>query len=240
MKKPLCALLCGVMILVTLGCSVTAMARESMRVYTTLSAVQAGKEMTVAVRVENNPGIISLKVQLAYDSSVFTMVQAAKVDFQGVSFGPIGNNPFTVNWVNGLQGNNTTNGILAIVTFRVSANVPETAKPAFTLTANSADIFNNDLQPVPFVCEGSKNVSVLPPDIPVEDTRAFGDVTGDGKIDAKDALQTLRMAVNKCPVSDRDKAVADVNKDNRVDAKDALEMLKYSVGKPCCIPVLTQ
>ena len=240
MKKILCAMLCGVMVLASFGTLSAVAASQPMKIYTTLSTVQAGKEMSVAIRVENNPGIISLKVQLSYDSSVFTMVNAVKGNFDGVSFGPVGNNPFTVNWVNGLQGNNTTNDIVALITFRVAETVPENAKPAFTVTANPADVFNYDLQAVPFVCQGSEDFSILPMEREDEqpDTRALGDVNGDGKIDAKDALETLRMAVLKRPLNAADKIVADVNKDNRVDAKDALEMLKYVVGKPSLIPIL--
>lgn len=66
-----------------------------------------------------------------------------------------------------------------------------------------------------------------PTDIPVS-----GDLNGDTKIDAKDALVTLKFAVGKQALSDEQKAAADVNKDGNINAKDALEMLKYAVGKP--------
>lgn len=59
-----------------------------------------------------------------------------------------------------------------------------------------------------------------------------GDLNGDTKIDAKDALMVLKFAVNKMYFIDEQKAVADVNKDTKIDAKDALEILKFAVGKP--------
>ncbi len=67
------------------------------------------------------------------------------------------------------------------------------------------------------------------PDVPEVN---MGDVDGDGKVNAKDALLALRMAVGKYDATDAEKLAADVDEDGKVDAKDALEMLKFAVGKP--------
>lgn len=56
-----------------------------------------------------------------------------------------------------------------------------------------------------------------------------GDVNGDGKTDAQDALDTLKTAVGKSKKAT--KTTADVNGDGKVDAADALEMLKVGVNK---------
>ncbi len=74
------------------------------------------------------------------------------------------------------------------------------------------------------------------PPVPPAPTAKIGDVNGDTKIDAKDALVALKIAVNKYEATEDELVIADVNKDNEVNAKDALEMLKYAVGKPSCIP----
>ncbi len=58
-----------------------------------------------------------------------------------------------------------------------------------------------------------------------------GDVNVDGKINAKDALYTLRITVTKCTFPDDVRDAADVNNNSIVEAKDALEILKYAVGK---------
>ncbi len=63
----------------------------------------------------------------------------------------------------------------------------------------------------------------------------MGDINNDGKIDAKDALIALKIAVDKYTATDAEKAAADVNEDQKVDAKDALEMLKYAVKKPSAL-----
>ncbi len=69
------------------------------------------------------------------------------------------------------------------------------------------------------------------PDTPV-DPVILGDVNKDTKIDAKDALMVLKIAVNKLEATTQQRVAADVNKDTKVDAKDALEILKYAVKKP--------
>ncbi len=63
-------------------------------------------------------------------------------------------------------------------------------------------------------------------------TPLLGDVNNDTKIDAKDALLVLRIAVGKHTPTQGEKAAADPNADGKTDAKDALEILKYAVGKP--------
>ncbi len=62
----------------------------------------------------------------------------------------------------------------------------------------------------------------------------LGDVNKDTKIDAKDALLVLKMAVGKYTPFPSEMLAADVNKDDAINAKDALEILKKAVGKPAC------
>ena len=73
------------------------------------------------------------------------------------------------------------------------------------------------------------------PDVPVEPDVVMGDINGDGKIDAKDALFVLRIAVDKFTPDEKQAQAADVNKDETINAKDALEILKNSVGKPSAL-----
>ncbi len=64
-----------------------------------------------------------------------------------------------------------------------------------------------------------------------------GDVTGDAKIDAKDALGVLKYAVQKVTLEPWQTYAAEVTGDTQIDAKDALQILKYSVGKINRFPV---
>ncbi len=62
-------------------------------------------------------------------------------------------------------------------------------------------------------------------------TRLDGDVTGDGKVNAADALAILRYAVHKTDLTAEQQAVADLNHDNAINAADALAVLRKAVGK---------
>ena len=72
---------------------------------------------------------------------------------------------------------------------------------------------------------------VTPTDIP------YGDVNGDTKIDAKDALMVLKYAVQKMELTQAQQKAAEVDGKDGINAKDALEILKYSVKKITKFPI---
>ena len=59
----------------------------------------------------------------------------------------------------------------------------------------------------------------------------------DKKIDAKDALEILKNAVDKVKFNLRQTIVSDVDVDGKINAKDALNVLKKAVGKIEWFPV---
>ena len=75
-----------------------------------------------------------------------------------------------------------------------------------------------------------------PTDIPTEKL-PYGDVNGDGKIDAKDALAVLKSAVGKLTLTGEQQVLAELNADGNVDAKDALLILRRAVEKIDKFPV---
>ncbi len=80
-----------------------------------------------------------------------------------------------------------------------------------------------------FVEEPSVEPTSTPTDLP------YGDLNGDDSINAKDALQVLKISVGKVDADEQARKIADVNQDDAVNAKDALEILKYSVNKPSAL-----
>ncbi len=66
---------------------------------------------------------------------------------------------------------------------------------------------------------------------PSQSTGTPGDVTGDGKVNAADALAILRYAVHKTDLTAAQQAVADLNGDKAINAADALAVLRKAVGK---------
>ena len=59
----------------------------------------------------------------------------------------------------------------------------------------------------------------------------IGDVNGDKKADASDALEVLKSVVGKVAFDKQQVVLADVTNDGKVDAADALDILKFVVGK---------
>ncbi len=98
----------------------------------------------------------------------------------------------------------------------------EAAKAAFDkLTEAQKALVGNKAK----LDEAEKALAALPPAL------TPGDVTGDGKINAADALEILRYAVHKTDLTAEQKAAADLNGDNAINAADALAVLKKAVGK---------
>ncbi|MBR4868381.1 MAG: hypothetical protein IKU10_04420 [Clostridia bacterium] len=59
----------------------------------------------------------------------------------------------------------------------------------------------------------------------------FGDVDGDQKVTATDALEVLKSVVGKVTFTNDQETAADVTGDGKADATDALDILKKVVGK---------
>ena len=57
----------------------------------------------------------------------------------------------------------------------------------------------------------------------------YGDVNGDGKVTAKDALLLQRYTVNLAALDELAVILADVNRDDKATAADALEILRYTI-----------
>ena len=178
-----------------------------------------GDTIVIPVSVENNPGIISLKVAVSYDASVLELVSAESGDFVveeqedvtvgSPSFGPVENNPFTISWVDALApGNNTSNGVVANLTFKVKEDAAD-GDTEISVSFNPNDVFDYNTENVAFVCKaGTVTVSSSTP----------GDTNGDGKINIRD-LGLLQQYLNNWKV-EIDLDAADVNNDGKVNVRD--------------------
>lgn len=176
---------------------------------------RAGETVTVAMGVSNNPGIVSAKLALSYPADVLETVLLEAGDFSEVSFSPVQNNPVIVNFMDAIHPNNTTNGVLATVTFKVK----ETARAGdydFTLSYDPADVFDYDLTPVSFALEQGK--------VLVKDYLP-GDVNSDGAVNNKDLSLLLRY-LNHWMV-EMHKNAADVNGDGEITNIDFCLLQRY-------------
>ncbi|MBR3843977.1 MAG: hypothetical protein IKM39_00545 [Clostridia bacterium] len=272
MKRFCMVLLSAIMVFVNVLCPLGALADTNLTLGATTVSAKPGEQVKVSIFTDNNPGVISIKVKIHYDSSVLVLEKIEGKDFPQTSFSPIGNNPVTVNWIDSLHPNNTTNGTLAVLTMRVLEDA-SAGNSSITLSCDPNDIFDFDYHNVPVTTvvggvavegdnpgnadepsnpgnpsqpgnpdnsgqPGDPSVPNLPvdPNTPTDsDKVTLGNLNEDNKIDAKDALIILRIAVQKHEPTKEQTIAGDVNQDGSVNAKDALEILKHAVGKPSCL-----
>ena len=82
------------------------------------------------------------------------------------------------------------------------------------------------------------NTDVTGTDVTGTDVLACGDVNGDKKINAKDALMILKAVVGKVELTDAQCEAADAYQNGKIDAKDALYVLRFAVEKEASLPVV--
>ncbi len=113
---------------------------------------------------------------------------------------------------------------------------PETVTPADAEQVNAAKAAYDDLTDAQKALVKAENVTALEAALVaiVPPAYTLGDIDGDNKIGAADALEALKHVVGKVTLTETQLLAGDVNKDNKVDAADALEILKKVVGKPTC------
>ncbi len=173
------------------------------------ATVRADQTFTVAVRLKNNPGIVSARLEISYDQDVLELVSYAEQDFTGMSYGPTEKMPFVVNWCDAINANNTTDGVIALLTFKVKADA-EIGQTTISVDYDADDIYNYDFENVAFnVQSGTIDITSHTP----------GDLNDDGETNNKD-IGLLQRFINKWSDTTINEAAADVNGDGTINNKD--------------------
>ncbi len=69
-------------------------------------------------------------------------------------------------------------------------------------------------------------------DIPTAVIRPLGDISGDGRLDTKDAMKSVQFALKKLtPKTDAEFTAADVNADGKLDSKDSMILINAAKNK---------
>ena len=179
------------------------------------ATAKAGDTITVAVRTEKNVGIVSLMLDIGYDANVLELISITGKDFNGVSFGPLNSNPIAVNWLDALNPNNTTNGTIALLTFKVKDEAA-VGTTSITVSYDAENVYDFDINNVTF---GTQNGTIEIIDyIP-------GDLNDDGIVNNKD-LGLLQRYINRWDV-DINLAAANVNGDTVINNKDLGLLQRY-------------
>lgn len=172
----------------------------------------AGKEITLTLALENNPGIAGLSVSLSYNTSVFTLKDVKNgALFSGFTPGK--------NYVFDNSGNVTADGTLAQFTFSVNENAP-------------AGVYSLDAIVRSCVNEAYNNVeaNVKSGTVTVIDF-VYGDATGDELIDMKDVV-ALRQYLAEYDYETGTSSVyvetgADANGDGAINMADVVLLRRY-------------
>ena len=119
-----------------------------------------GETVTVDVSLANNPGIISMRLDTAYDDSALELVGATGGSgFSGMAFGPTQNNPFVSNWIDSIHPDNTNNGAFITLTFKIKDDAKDGFYP-ITVAYSQSNVFDEDYNDVFFAIEnGGVHVS---------------------------------------------------------------------------------
>ena len=149
MKKLIALCLTLMLVLVAVPVIGAAAANSGKFVVSAPEEAAAGETFDVAINIAENPGIVSAKVLVAYDSNVLEFVSKKDGVFAGIAYGPDTANPFIANWVDAIHPNNTTNGALVTLTFKVKDGAQFGQTP-ITLSFDPYDVYDLGFNNVDF------------------------------------------------------------------------------------------
>ena len=179
----------------------------------------AGEEIIVNININNNPGIVSLILDVTYDD----MLTLESVDYNQ-EMGGDGllseslTSPVQLTWLSPLE-ECEYNGVFATLTFAVSEDAEIDQVGNINITYNTDNIFNLAEENVE--CSVENGQIVILPCVP-------GDINGDGKVNAKDATRLFQYIAG-WNVEINEKAL-DTNGDGKVNAKDATRLFQSVAG----------
>ena len=185
-----------------------------------------GETITVNVRLENNPGIASMRIELIYDNAVFKLTGLEYNSAMGGETNPPSDlsnyqSPFVLYWNNGgLDTNYTKDGVFATLTFQVSEEAVKGRSYTITAVYDPDEIYNGQDENVAFeVTEGKFVVYNC----------IAGDIDGNGKVNMRDltVLQRYYSGWNDQVVNT---PAMDVNGDGKCNSRDVTTLQRHFAG----------
>lgn len=223
MKKLICCILTAAMLL-TIG--VVAYATEVTTCTVTADCVRAGggEEVTVPIRIRDNPGFTNFSLCLAYDPEVLTLKALENVAGEISSGNPAGmdeeGNACAI--VVSASGTAVTGDcVLFNAVFTVNADFSGTTEitPTVNYIRNNSAVFS---------LFEEINATVESGGVETPDEILLGDVNGDGKITVMDVTMLKMYMKNKYTLSETQMQAADVNGDGKITVLD-VTMIKMRV-----------
>ena len=141
-------------------------------------AALPGETVDVTLSIEDNPGIIGMRVFVGYDKNVLTLESVTNGNlFDGGLYtfcNDLAENPYALIWEDGLSAvDHTDSGVFATFTFRVGENA-QPGETTVTVVPDANSVFNTDLQTVSF---SSQNGAVTIEEEAEEGGWCFADYT---------------------------------------------------------------
>lgn len=213
-----------IVVLCLTGSWITAFSQEmseKMTVQVVSTTGTPGDDVQVKIELSNNPGISSLKFNVAYDSVLTLKNVEFSEDFGAyVTAAQPYTNPQAISLMSPLK-DIKTEGTLATLTFRISEDAKDDYTADISVTCDEKNTFNSAFDKVDVRADdGFVKISKGIP----------GDVNNDKSVDNKDAILLFRY------VADWDVEVVyralDVNGDQSIDNKDAIILFRYVAEWP--------
>ena len=177
-----------------------------------------GKTFTIAISTRNNPGVVSYRLRVHYDTDLLELISAEEGAFAGITYGPTIANPFVMTWCDTVHPDNTTDDVVTYLTFRAKEGVDPTAT-TISLTYDLVDVYNTVWESVYFY-PISGTVQLMAVEI--------GDVNDDGQINTRD-LGLLQRYLNGWDVEIALDA-CDIDANGKINVRDFALLERYLNG----------
>lgn len=176
----------------------------------------AGSTIDVYVSIENNPGIISLRNKIIYDTSVMELVNVEDLKLLSgyTTPSPTIDSPYTLRWADSLATqNNTASGNIVKLTFKIK---DDTMEGEYSISVSHIEARTVNGEKVEFSQSDSviNVINYLP-----------GDVDNDGEVNDWDAIVLNRYLAGWN--TEINKFAADVDKDGEITDWDAIVLERY-------------
>ena len=179
--------------------------------------VAAGGTVKVEVAINNNPGIASLILKVAYDNSLMTLTDVQyNTAMGGQTIIPADySSPVTLYWINAFE-NMSEDVVFATLTFKVNENTTSESVADIVVSYDANDIYNLNEENIEFVVQnGSVTVIDYVP----------GDINGDGAVNNKDVTRLMQFYAGWDV--EINEAALDVNGDNVMNNKDVTRLMQF-------------
>ena len=186
----------------------------------------AGSTVAVNISIANNPGFVTMGIQVAYDSNLTLLSVSDTGLVPGQMFSAEIENPQPLYWANPTAtADCTVNGKIATLTFKVADNAEEGEYHIrVSYDYDNYDIYNQSGEAVQFA---TVNGTLTVTDI------VYGDVNGDGKVNNLDGMVLMRHLAKwpSYPASMISPG-ADVNADGRINNLDGMILMRHLAKWP--------